>query len=58
MSRYESLIEQQIRLAQERGEFDNLPGSGRPAPGAGPSSAPETPPLTSDSWTAACPVST
>jgi hypothetical protein len=40
MSRYESLIEQQIRLAQERGEFDNLPGAGRPAPGAGPSSAP------------------
>jgi hypothetical protein len=35
MSRFESLIEQQIRLAQERGEFDNLPGSGKPLPDRG-----------------------
>src|SRR6185437_9045282 len=35
MSRYESLIEQQIRLAQERGEFDNLSGSGKPLPNRG-----------------------
>ncbi len=35
MSRYESLIEQQIRLAQERGEFDNLPGLGQPLPNRG-----------------------
>ena len=35
MSRYESLIEQQIRLAQERGEFDNLPGAGKPLPNRG-----------------------
>ena len=26
----ESWIDQQIREAQERGEFDNLPGKGRP----------------------------
>jgi hypothetical protein len=35
MSRFESLIDQQIRLAQERGEFDNLPGAGKPLPGWG-----------------------
>jgi DnaJ-like protein len=35
MARYESLIEQQIRLAQERGEFDNLPGLGKPLPDRG-----------------------
>jgi hypothetical protein len=35
MSRFESLIEQQIRLAQERGEFDNLPGLGKPLPDRG-----------------------
>ncbi len=29
-SRYESLIDEQIRLAEERGEFDNLPGAGKP----------------------------
>jgi hypothetical protein len=34
-SRFESLVDQQIRLAQERGEFDNLPGMGKPLPGAG-----------------------
>lgn len=33
--RYESWIDRQIRLAQERGEFDDLPGSGKPIPGAG-----------------------
>ena len=32
---YESLIERQIREAQERGEFDNLPGAGKPLPGRG-----------------------
>jgi hypothetical protein len=29
---FESLVERQIREAQERGEFDNLPGSGKPLP--------------------------
>lgn len=33
--RFESLVEQQIREAIERGEFDNLPGAGKPIPGAG-----------------------
>ena len=32
---YESLIDRQIREAQERGEFDNLPGAGKPLPGHG-----------------------
>lgn len=32
MDRLESLVEQRIREAQERGEFDNLPGAGRPLP--------------------------
>jgi hypothetical protein len=32
---YESRIDRQIREAQERGEFDDLPGSGRPLPGRG-----------------------
>lgn len=32
---YESRIDQQIREAQERGEFDDLPGAGKPLPGAG-----------------------
>jgi hypothetical protein len=31
--RYESWVERQIREAMERGEFDNLPGAGRPIPG-------------------------
>jgi hypothetical protein len=31
--RFESWVERQIREAQERGEFDNLPGAGRPLPG-------------------------
>jgi hypothetical protein len=30
MDPYESLVERQIREAQERGEFDNLPGAGKP----------------------------
>ena len=32
MDRFESLVERQIREAQERGEFDNLPGAGKPLP--------------------------
>jgi hypothetical protein len=35
MAGYESWIDRQIREAQERGEFDNLPGAGRPIPGLG-----------------------
>ena len=30
---WESWVEEQIREAQERGEFDNLPGAGKPLPG-------------------------
>lgn len=30
---WESWIDQQIREATERGEFDNLPGRGKPLPG-------------------------
>jgi len=29
-SRFESLLDRQIRAAQERGEFDDLPGAGQP----------------------------
>lgn len=29
---YESWIDRQIREAQERGDFDNLPGAGQPIP--------------------------
>jgi hypothetical protein len=29
---WESWIDRQIREAQERGEFENLPGKGRPIP--------------------------
>lgn len=32
---YESFVDRQIREAIERGEFDDLPGTGRPIPGAG-----------------------
>ncbi len=32
---FESWVDRQIRTAQERGEFDDLPGSGKPLPGAG-----------------------
>jgi hypothetical protein len=30
---FESVVERQIRLAKERGDFDDLPGKGRPLPG-------------------------
>jgi hypothetical protein len=30
---YESWVERQIREAMERGDFDNLPGAGKPLPG-------------------------
>ena len=33
--RWESVVEAQIRRAQERGDFDRLPGHGKPIPGAG-----------------------
>lgn len=32
---YESFVDRQIREAMERGEFDDLPGTGEPIPGAG-----------------------
>jgi len=32
---FESWIDRQIREATERGEFDNLPGTGKPIPGQG-----------------------
>jgi hypothetical protein len=32
---YESRVDRLIREAQERGEFDNLPGSGKPLPDRG-----------------------
>ena len=32
---FETWIDKQIREAAERGEFDNLPGAGKPLPGAG-----------------------
>jgi hypothetical protein len=33
--RHESVVDKQIRLAQARGDFDNLPGKGKPLSGAG-----------------------
>ena len=33
--RYETSIDRQLREAQERGEFDNLKGVGKPLPGYG-----------------------
>jgi hypothetical protein len=33
--RFESVIDRQIRMAAERGEFDNLPGAGKPLPNWG-----------------------
>ena len=33
MTGYESWVDRQIREARERGEFDNLPGAGKPIPG-------------------------
>lgn len=35
MSPYESWIDRQIREAQERGQFDNLAGAGKPIEGIG-----------------------
>src|SRR5689334_7788231 len=32
---FESWVDQQIREATERGEFDDLPGAGKPIPGRG-----------------------
>jgi hypothetical protein len=32
VSEYESWLDRQIREAQERGDFDNLPGAGKPIP--------------------------
>ncbi|TDD38771.1 DnaJ family domain-containing protein [Saccharopolyspora elongata] len=32
---FESWVDKQIRTAQERGDFDDLPGAGKPLPGAG-----------------------
>lgn len=32
-ARYESTIDEQIRKAEERGDFANLPGKGKPLPG-------------------------
>jgi len=32
---YETRIDRQLREAQERGEFDNLPGTGKPLPNRG-----------------------
>jgi hypothetical protein len=32
-ARYESAIDQQIRMAEERGDFADLPGKGKPLPG-------------------------
>jgi DnaJ-like protein len=32
---YESAVDRQLREAQERGEFENLPGAGKPLRGAG-----------------------
>jgi hypothetical protein len=34
-SRYQSVVDQQIQQAHERGDFDNLPGMGKPLPGRG-----------------------
>jgi hypothetical protein len=34
-ARWESAIDKQIREAQERGDFDNLPGTGKPLPDIG-----------------------
>lgn len=33
--RFETWIDRQIRRAAERGEFENLPGAGKPLPGLG-----------------------
>lgn len=36
MDRWESPVERAIRVAQERGDFDNLPGAGKPLPPINP----------------------
>jgi hypothetical protein len=36
-SRFESMVDRQIREARERGAFDDLPGAGKPLPGRGES---------------------
>jgi hypothetical protein len=41
MSLFEKIAEQKIREAQEQGEFDNLPGAGKPLPQEDDSSVPE-----------------
>ncbi len=41
MDPFESLVERQIREAQERGEFDNLPGAGKPLRGLGGADDPD-----------------
>lgn len=41
MERYESPVERQIREAQERGEFDNLPGAGKPLTNLGSADDPD-----------------
>lgn len=35
VERYESWVDRQIREAEERGEFNDLPGAGKPLPGSG-----------------------
>lgn len=35
MDSWEASVEARIRAAQEQGEFDNLPGMGKPIPGSG-----------------------
>ncbi|MEU6077442.1 DUF1992 domain-containing protein [Micromonospora sp. NPDC047074] len=35
MDNWEATVEARIRTAQEQGEFDNLPGTGKPIPGRG-----------------------
>ncbi len=37
---FESIVDRQIREAMERGEFDDLPGTGKPIAGAGRSYEP------------------
>jgi hypothetical protein len=32
-SQFQSVVEAQVRAAYERGDFDNLPGAGKPIPG-------------------------
>ncbi|MBF6176327.1 DUF1992 domain-containing protein [Nocardia blacklockiae] len=44
---HESWVDKQIREATERGEFENLPGAGKPIPGAGQ-------PLDEDWWLKDC----